>query len=419
MRIFWLAVLFLAQFPIGMQLFYAYAENDIALPHPTSTEQSSNFDENIRPAADQFYKYIDFVKGKRLGLVVNQTSMVGDKHLVDTLLSQHCEIQRIFAPEHGFRGKADRGEHIKDGRDPKTGIEIASLYGKNRKPQPQLLQDIDLMIFDIQDVGVRFYTFTSTMTLIMEACAEQGIPLLILDRPNPLGHYVDGPIMHEALKSFVGMHPVPIVHGLTIAEYAQMINGEGWLKGGVKCELYHVECSNYNHQKFYQLPVKPSPNLPNMHSIYLYPSLCLFEGTDWSVGRGTKQQFQVYGHPDFSKGSYSFKPSPMEGAKHPVQQGKICRGYDLSTMAVQALQQNRQLQLEYLIEAYQQSPKTLQEKFFLNNGFFHKLVGNKTLMAEVKTGKSADAIRQAWQQDLQAYKALRKRYLLYKDFEEE
>jgi uncharacterized protein YbbC (DUF1343 family) len=422
MRIFWLAVLILAQFPISMHLFNAYSEEPSSNIKAASllraqTQLTTNFDEDIRPAADQFYKYIDFVKGKRLGLVVNQTSMVGDKHLVDTLLRQNCKIQRIFAPEHGFRGKADRGEHIKDGKDPQTGISIASLYGKNRKPQAELLKEIDLMIFDIQDVGVRFYTFTSTMTLIMEACAEAGIPLLILDRPNPLGHYVDGPVMQEEQKSFVGMHPVPIIHGLTVAEYAKMINGEGWLKNGVKCELYHVECSNYNHRKFYKLPIKPSPNLPNMHSIYLYPSLCLFEGTDLSVGRGTNKQFQVYGHPDFSAGIYSFTPKPMEGAKHPVQEGKRCKGYDLSGNAITSLQKENKLKINYILNFYQKAPQSLKDKFFLKTGFFHKLVGNKELMEQIKNGKSEEEIRKSWEKELNAYKKLRKKYLLYQDFE--
>lgn len=422
MRIFWLAVIILAQFPISMHLFNAYSKGDSSKTQAAAflwaeAPQSTDFDEDIRPAADQFYKYIDFVKGKRLGLVVNQTSMVGNRHLVDTLLSQNCKIQRIFAPEHGFRGKADRGEKIKDGKDPETGVSIASLYGKNRKPQPNLLEDIDLMIFDIQDVGVRFYTFTSTMTLIMEACAEAGIPLLILDRPNPLGHYVDGPIMKKELKSFIGMHPVPIVHGLTTAEYARMINEEGWLKNGVKCELYHVECSNYNHKKLYKLPIKPSPNLPNMRSIYLYPSLCLFEGTDLSVGRGTNKQFQVYGHPDFSAGIYQFTPKPMEGAKHPVQQGKNCKGYDLSGKPLSSLQSQEQLNINYLLNFYQKAPTSLKSKFFLSNGFFHKLVGNKELMEQVKAGKSESEIRKSWAKDLADYKKMRKQYLLYQDFE--
>jgi len=416
MRIFWWMFLLLLQFPLGMHLSGHWETNNI-VDESISTIPNRPFDKTIRPAADQFHKYIDFLKGKRIALVVNQTSKVGQQHLVDTLLNKGCQIQKIFAPEHGFRGKADRGEHIKDGKDPKTGVKIISLYGKNRRPAPALLADVDLVIFDIQDVGVRFYTFTSTMTYMMEACAMAKIPLLILDRPNPLGHYVDGPLMTTTEKSFIGLHPVPIIHGLTVAEYARMINGEGWLRDNLKCELYHVECLNYNHQKFYQLPVKPSPNLPNMHSIYLYPSLCLFEGTDLSVGRGTDKQFQVYGHPAFTKGEYSFKPVPKEGAKHPVQQGRTCKGFDLSTLPIEQLQKERKLNLNYLIDFYKESPTTLKTQFFLKNGFFHKLVGNQTLMQAIKGGKTATAIAATWQADLEKYQTVRKRYLLYKDFE--
>ena len=248
-------------------------------------------------------------------MVVNQTSRVGERHLVDALLEYDVQIERIFSPEHGFRGKADAGEKVLDGKDAKTGIPLFSLYGKKKKPSKSDLKNIDLLIFDIQDVGARFYTYISTMHYVMEACAENDIPVLILDRPNPNGHYVDGPILAESHQSFIGMHQVPIVHGMTIAEYAQMINGEGWLANGVQCRLQLILCQGYDHQRFYELPVKPSPNLPNARSIYLYPSLCLFEGTTFSAGRGTTTQFQVYGHPDSKTGDHQFRPVSMEGGK--------------------------------------------------------------------------------------------------------
>lgn len=379
--------------------------------------QLKHFDEDIVPAADQFHKYYDFIKGKRLGLVVNHTSMVQQTHLVDTLLQLECRIQKIFAPEHGFRGRADAGEKVKDGMDARTGIPIVSLYGKQKKPSAEHFQNLDLVIFDVQDVGARFYTYTSTMTYIMEACAQYKVPLLILDRPNPNGHYVDGPILQPSEKTFVGLHPVPIVHGLTIAEYAHMINEEGWLKDALKCELYHVECLNYNHNKFYKLPIKPSPNLPNMRSIYLYPSLCWFEGTTVSVGRGTNKQFQIYGHPACSNGDFVFKPISRAGAKYPKHKGTLCHGYDLSTQTVQELQAKKNLNLAYLVNFYKNLKKEEQQQFFNKNNFFNKLVGNALLQAQIKEGKTVAEIQKSWQEDLEAYKKLRKKYLLYKDFE--
>jgi len=396
--------------PLGWHLFYAQDTVDYQ-------QELEDFDTDILPAADQFYKYSDFIKGKRLGLVINNTSMVGEVHLVDTLQKLNCKIQKIFAPEHGFRGKADAGEKVKDGIDGPTGIQVVSVYGKNKKPSSEQFQDLDLVIFDIQDVGTRFYTYTSTMTYIMEACAENNVPLLILDRPNPNGHYVDGPILEEDQKSFVGLHPVPIVHGLTVAEYARMINEEGWLSNGVKCELYHVECLNYNHQKFYKLPIKPSPNLPNMQSIYLYPSLCWFEGTSVSVGRGTTKQFQVYGHPSNTKGSYSFKPIPRDGAKRPKHNGKTCKGYDLSKISTDLLQKKTQLNLDYLLDFYNELSTGEQEEFFRKNNFFDLLTGNSKLQAQIKSKASISDIRKSWEPKLAAYKKMRKKYLLYKDFE--
>lgn len=372
-----------------------------------------NFDTDIRPAADELYKYLDFIKGKRLGLVVNQTSVIGNTHLVDTLIKLGCTIQKIFAPEHGFRGTADRGEHIKDDTDKSTGVKIVSLYGKNLKPGPELMQDLDLVIFDIQDVGVRFYTFTSTMTYMMESCARNEIPMLILDRPNPLGHCVAGPIMQKELKSFIGLHPIPVVHGLTTAEYARMINEEAWLPDSLKCKLYYVECSNYNHKKFYKLPIKPSPNLPNMQSIYLYPSLCLFEGTTVSMGRGTDKQFQVYGHPNFKNAKFSFTPVPGDGDKNPVHNEKKCFGFDLSTIPVHELQHKSCFDLNYLINFYENSEMEEQKLFFNTDNFFDKLIGNTYVKMIILEGKSADEISEIWKLELEAYQELRKKYLLY------
>ena len=389
--------------------------NNAALLSALRPDAEFIFHDDIRPAADQIYKYLPFIKGKRIGLVVNQTSVIGKTHLVDSLIKLGCNIQKIFAPEHGFRGTADRGEHITDGVDPTTSVKIVSLYGKNLKPGPELMQDLDMVIYDIQDVGVRFYTFTSTMTYMMESCARNKIPMLILDRPNPLGYCVDGPVMEKNLKSFVGLHPVPVVHGLTTAEYARMINGEGWLPDSLKCELYHVECSNYDHRKFYKLPIKPSPNLPNMQSIYLYPSLCLFEGTVVSMGRGTDKQFQVYGHPDFQSGEYEFTPKPGEGDKSPIYSGQKCFGFDLSNKSMEELQKSSCFNLDYLIKFYHHAEPEEQVIFFNNDNFFNKLIGNSKVKDEILNGKMGPEIRKEWTKDLDAYKKLRKKYLLYSE----
>lgn len=413
-----LFMIILIQIPLACQNeAKAKPEPELQAPVAPIAEIEEEVEEGIVPAANQFHKYADFLKGKRLGLVVNHTSMVGQSHLVDTLLEMGFDIKKIFAPEHGFRGKADAGEKLKDGIDDRTKLPIVSLYGKNRKPSSEQFQGLDLVLFDIQDVGVRFYTYTSTMTYVMEACAENDLPLLILDRPNPNGHYVDGPVLEKAQKSFVGLHPVPVVHGLTVAEYALMINGEGWLENDLQCELYHVECLNYNHNKFYELPVPPSPNLPNMKSIYLYPSLCWFEGTTVSVGRGTNKQFQVFGQPSCTVGSYDFKPEPKEGARYPKHDGKRCKGYDLSQMTLEKLQKVNHLNLSYLVDFYNNLAKEKQTVFFNKNNFFDKLVGTDQLQAQLKAGKTAAMIQESWQAQLDAYKKLRKKYLLYKDFE--
>lgn len=366
------------------------------------------------PAAERMDLYLPILEGKRVAAAVNHTSMVGNVHLIDTLLKTGVRVQKIFAPEHGFRGMADAGEEVRDGKDAATGIPLVSLYGDKKKPGAGDLKNIDIVLFDIQDVGARFYTYISTMSYVMEACAENDIPLLILDRPNPNGHYVDGPVLDKKYSSFVGLHEVPVVHGMTVGEYAGMVNGEGWLAGQVKCRLQVVPCGGYDHSMLYEAPVKPSPNLPNMRAIYLYPSLCFFEGTIVSVGRGTDKQFQVVGAPGFDLGNFSFTPVSMEGAKNPPQEGKLCRGFDLSDMEIGALQQRRSLDLSYLIEFYRGAPD--KGSFFLKNNFIEKLAGGPDLKKQIVEGRTEAEIRQSWQAGLDKFQLIRKKYLLYPDF---
>lgn len=362
------------------------------------------------PGAAQSERYLPLLKGKKVGLVVNQTSMNGNKHLVDFLLAQKIQVSAIFAPEHGFRGDHSAGEKVKSSVDPKTKLPVYSLYGAYKKPNAEQLKGIDIMVFDIQDVGARFYTYISTLHYVMESCAELNIPLLILDRPNPNGFYVDGPVLDTAYRSFVGMHPVPIVHGCTVAEYAKMINGEGWLKNNMKCRLEIIAVKNYTHQTTYKLPVKPSPNLPNMSSIYLYPSLCLFEGTPYSVGRGTKTPFEIVGKPACAIGSDSFTPVHMPGiADHPPFEGKKCNGFLLSDYGNNLAPYQGKINLFWLIEFYkaEKEPNT----FF--TPFFDKLAGTPTLRLQIIAGKTEEDIRASWQKDLQTYKKMRRKYLIY------
>ncbi len=375
--------------------------------------KSTTKDTPIIVGANQTEKYLPFLKEKNVGVVANQTSVIFKKlknesvnytHLVDSLLSLNINIKKVFAPEHGFRGKADAGEHIKNGKDAKTGIDIISIYGKNKKPYPKQLVDIDIMIFDIQDVGARFYTYISSLHYVMEACAEQNIPLLILDRPNPNGHYIDGPILEAQHKSFVGMHPIPVVHGMTIAEYAQMINSQKWLKNGVQCELEIVKCKNYTKNVTYNLPIKPSPNLPNAKAINLYPSLCFFEGTTVSIGRGTKMQFQIYGAPFLPKTDFNFTPKPNEGAKYPKHKNKVCYGEDLRNTP-----NLKQLHLKWLLKTYQNT----EDKTTFFNSFFTTLAGTKKLQQQIENGVSEKEIKQSWQEGLKDYEKMRKDYLLY------
>ncbi len=364
----------------------------------------------IMPGAWMTEDYMHLLEGKRVGLVVNQTSMIKDKHLVDSLLSRMIKVERIYAPEHGFRGKADAGSYIKDGVDSTTGVRIISLYGDKKKPTPGDLEGIDVVVFDIQDVGARFYTYISTLHYLMEGLVEAGIPLIIFDRPNPNGHYVDGPILDTVhYRSFVGMHPIPVVHGMTIGEYGQMINGEKWIRG--KCDLTVIPCKNYDHTMAYHLPKKPSPNLPNQRSILLYPGICFFEGTVASLGRGTSKPFQVVGHPDYPDKSFSFTPMPTPGALHPPLEGKTCYGMDLSLLNEESLFLSARLDLTTLLAFYQRMPK---ENFF-NVSWFDKLAGGPSFREAILAGMTEKQIRESWKPGFDAFKEKRKKYLLYPD----
>ncbi len=367
----------------------------------------------IKVGAEQTELYLNLLKGKNIALVANQTSAIEKRgkrkekrftHLVDSLLSLKIKVKKVFAPEHGFRGKADAGEIIKDGFDNKTGLPIFSLYGKNKKPSADQLEGIDVIVFDIQDVGARFYTYISSLHYVMEAAAENKIPVIILDRPNPNGYYIDGPILEKEHKSFVGMHPVPVVYGMTIGEYGQMINGEKWLENGVKCDLTVIPLKNYLHNSTYRLPIKPSPNLPNDKAINLYPSLCFFEGTTISAGRGTEMQFQIYGAPFLNKEGFSFTPKSNEGAKYPKFKNQICYGENLIET-----KNLHQLNLSWLIKAYKQNTS---ENFF--NAFFTKLAGTEKLQKQIENNVSEKEIKKSWQKDINAFKKIRKRYLIYK-----
>jgi uncharacterized protein YbbC (DUF1343 family) len=364
---------------------------------------------SLEVGANRTSTYFPLLQDKKIGVVANQTSVIfkNDKsytHLVDSLFSLNISVKKVFAPEHGFRGDADAGELIKDGIDVKTGIPIISLYGENKKPTHEQLSGIDMLVFDIQDVGVRFYTYISTLHYVMEACAENNIPLIVLDRPNPNAHYVDGPVLEMSHQSFVGMHPIPVVYGMTIGEYAIMINGENWLKNQITCDLTVVPLSNYSHETPYSLPIKPSPNLPNDQSINLYPSLCFFEGTNVSVGRGTDMQFQIYGSPFLAMNSFSFTPQPNYGSKLPPHQGVKCYGEDLRFYP-----KLNELNLTWLRDAYSLS---LNSNVFFND-FFKKLAGNDELQRQIEQVITIEEIKESCEKDLKSFKKLRKKYLLY------
>ena len=396
------------------------SKDSVQLIDISSTLDTNQLQTNIQlPAkkdiivgANQTQRYLPLLKNKRIALVANQTSVIFHNnskrytHLVDTLLDSNINIKKVFAPEHGFRGIADAGEFVKDGIDTKTNIPIISLYGKNKKPSPKQLMEVDLVVFDIQDVGARFYTYISSLHYVMEACAEAKIPLIVLDRPNPNGHYIDGPILEPTHKSFVGMHPIPVVHGMTIGEYAQMINGEHWLNDDIICDLTVIKLKNYSHKSPYRLPIKPSPNLPNSKSINLYPSLCFFEGTNVNAGRGTSNQFQIYGSPFLDNRIYKFEYTPTSnvGAKYPKHKDLLCYGEDL-----RVLKPLHKIDLSYVINAYN---NTADKTSFFND-YFTTLAGTKALELQIKSGLSEEDIRKTWQEGLASFKKTRSRYLLY------
>lgn len=395
--------------------------------------------QKIIPGAERLNVYLPLIKGKSVGIFANQTSMVGNTHLVDTLRKLGVDIKVIFGPEHGFRGTADAGEKVGNYIDKETGIPVVSLYGSKKAPSAEDVKDVDILIFDLQDVGVRFYTYITSLQHFMEAAFEMGKPLLLLDRPNPNGFYVDGPVLDMKYKSGVGSQPIPIVYGMTIAEYAFMIAGEKWLteKANARYAYYKtaensadtpfhfqvIKCANYTHKSKYTLPVRPSPNLPNIQSIYLYPSTCFFEGTVLSEGRGTNKQFQVFGHPSLPKNLYSFTPNPNEGAKNSKLYGQKCYGWDLSGTPEEVLQKvGNHVQLKWLMKAYKLFPD--KNNFFLlpksgkmEDSFFNKLAGNNDLWQQIREGKSEKEIRESWEPQLSEFKKIRKKYLLYEDFE--
>jgi uncharacterized protein YbbC (DUF1343 family) len=379
-------------------------------------QSSIQQDLKIKTGAENTHLYLKLLKGKKVAIVANQTSVIEKRketedseefiHIIDSLLTLKIDIKKVFAPEHGFRGEADAAEFIKDGKDSKTGLPIISLYGKNKKPSAEQLKNIDVVVFDIQDVGVRFYTYISTLHFVMEACAEVGIPVIILDRPNPNGHYIDGPVLEMKHTSFVGKHPVPVVYGMTIGEYGHMINGEKWLKNGIQCDLKVIPLKNYTHHSEYSLAIRPSPNLPNDTSINLYPSLGFFEGTIINAGRGTEFQFQRYGASFFPKSDFSYTPNPNFGAKYPKEKGKLCYGVDLS--------KNKKLSaihLAWIIDAYQKTPKTTE--FFGNTFTIH--AGNTKLQKQIEQGLTSEEIRKTWGKDLEVFKEIRSNYLIYED----
>ncbi len=359
--------------------------------------------------ANRLALYLPLIQNKNVAVVANQSSTVDNKHLVDTLLANNIIISKIFCPEHGFRGKADAGEIISDEIDLKTGIPIISLYGSHKKPTKEDLNDVDIVIFDLQDVGTRFYTYISTLTYVMESCAENNIPVIVLDRPNPNGYFIDGPILENEFSSFVGLHPIPVVYGMTIGEYAKLVKGEHWIAESDKLDLTVIPMDNYDHNLIVKLKNKPSPNLPNWQSVYLYPSLCFFEGTVMSIGRGTDFPFQVYGHPDLETGSFVFKPEPNEGSSKPKHNGTECYGLNLTGYASNYKTNDNQINLSWLIDAYNTVPS--KEDFFIS--YFEKLAGTASLRQQIASGLSEEEIRSSWQPGLDKFKKIRSKYLLY------
>jgi len=367
---------------------------------------------DVKVGAERMEQYIDLLKGKNVAVVVNQTSLVKNTLLVDTLISLGIKITRIFAPEHGFYGTADAGANIRNGKDKSVSVSIVSLYGKHNKPTEEDMKGIDVVVYDLQDVGVRFFTYVSTLHYVMEACAENNKPLIVLDRPDPNGFFVDGPVLDTAFRSFVGLDPVPIVYGMTPAEYARMLNGEKWLKGGKQCDLTCVSVQGYEHKDLYELPVKPSPNLPNMAAVYLYPSLALFEGTVISVGRGTDMAFQVMGAPELQGAPFTFTPTSRPGATDPPYKGQVCHGYDLRDFGNVLMKNYQKLYFFWLKGAFKNYSD--QSKFF--NVYFKSLAGNDKLQKQIEQGMSDEDIRKSWEPQLGNFLKIRKRYLLYTDF---
>lgn len=388
---------------------------------------------SIVPGAERLETYLPLLKGKRVAVFANPTAVVGHTHLVDTLLKLGINIKVVFGPEHGFRGNAPDGAKIETTVDKATGIPIVSLYGQKNKPSKEDLKDIDVMVYDIQDVGTRFYTFISSFQLYMEAALENGIPLLVLDRPNPNGFYVDGPVLDPKFKSFVGMEPIPVVYGMTIGEYAMMLGGEKWLseKANTKYDWYKksaqnsadtpfhflvIKCLNYTHKSKYVLPIKPSPNIPEIQSVYWYASHCFFEGTVISEGRGTEKPFEYIGHPSLPKNLFSFTPHSTEGAPDPKYKDQVCYGWNVSGTQEEVLKMiDGRLQLRYLLEAYRLFPD--KENFFKKGNGFNRLAGNDELMKQIQQGKTEQEIRASWEPKLSEFKKTRKKYLLYPDFE--
>ncbi len=386
----------------------------------------------IIPGAERMEVYVPMLNGKSVAVFANNSSLVQQTHLVDTLIKSGIKVIKIFGPEHGFRGDANAGEKVKDGLDKKTGLPVISLYGSHKKPTKEDLKDVDVLLFDIQDVGVRFFTYISSLQYYMEAAFENAIPLMILDRPNPNGFYVDGPVLEKEQVSFIGMQPVPVVYGMTIGEYAMMLSGEKWLTPAANARAayykkaqnstdtpFHfqiIKCKQYDHNSLYELPVRSSPNLPEMQSVYWYPSTCFFEGTVFSEGRGTAKPFQYIGHPLLPKKMFSFTPKPNEGAKSSKCFNQICYGWNLSGNIEGILKKlDKKIQLQYIIDAYGLFPD--KDSFFLKNNFFNKLSGNTKLMNQIKSGMKEKDIRKSWEADLKAFKKIRQKYLLYPDFE--
>lgn len=362
------------------------------------------------PGAGRFDQYRHIIEGKKVAIVANQTSMVNDTHLVDYLLKKGIKVVKIFAPEHGFRELADAGEFVANGKDPVSGLPVVSLYGNHRRSDNEDLKDVEIIIFDIQDVGVRFYTYLSTLHYLLESCAENKIKFLVLDRPNPNGFFFDGNILDTVYASFVGMHPVPVVHGMTVGEYAMMINGEGWLRGRIRCDLTVIRCTNYDHNTYYDLPVRPSPNLPNQTAVYLYPSICFFEGTNISLGRGTAFPFQVYGSPLLPDKGFSFTPASVPGAKNPPLLGVKCFGVDLRDAIKNKVVPASHVNLEWVIDAYNNYPD--KDNFFIP--YFDVLAGGPVLREQIQKGMSAVEIRASWKIGLARFERIRSKYLLYK-----